>query len=135
MLDKSSLKLLSLKICYAKKWSGRSYQLVRPKWFDIINLFLIGRNGSLRYSLVLEAVSPLHVRSKVCMAPFYVRSKECKFAPHLEESNADFAPHMEGSHADFAPHMERRHSFRNQQIDKDAVLAHKKNSFFKPPIS
>ena len=67
---------------------------------------------------VPEPVSPLHVRSEVCMtpfhvqskvyiAPFYVRSKDCKFSPHLEHwSIADFSRHMEGSHAQFAPHME-----------------------------
>ena len=72
-------------------------------------------------------MSPLHVRSKVCMAPFSVRSQICiapihvrskfaDFAPHMYGSNADFAPHLEGSHADFAPRLERRHSFRDQQI-------------------
>ena len=79
-------------------------------------------------------MSPLHVRSEVCMASFHVRikiciapihvhSKDCKFAPHLEGSNADFALHMEGSQADFAPHMERRHSFKYQQIAKIAIPA------------
>ena len=49
-------------------------------------------------------MSPLHVRSKVCLAPFHVRSKVC------------IAPHMEGNHADFAPHMKRRHSFKDQKM-------------------
>ena len=65
----------------------------------------IGRNLILSYFSVLETISSLYVRSKVCMAPFNVRSIVCKFAPHMDGSNADFAPHMEGSHADFAPHI------------------------------
>ena len=81
--------------------------------------------------MVPETMSPLYVRSKVCMAPFHVRSKVyiapihvrskvCKFASHMDGSNADFAPHMPGSHADFAPHLEQRHSFRDQRIAKIA---------------
>ena len=100
------------------------------------------RKGNFCYFLVPETVSPLHVRSKVCLAPFHVRSKfniapfyvqrkDCKFAPHLEESNADFALHMEASNADFAPHMERRNSFRDQQIAKIYISA---IFFFKPPM-
>ena len=75
--------------------------------------------------LVPETVSPLHVRSEVCIAPFYVRSKDYEFATHLEGSNANFAQHME-----------QRHSFRDQQTAKIATSA---NCFFllslKPPIS
>ena len=83
---------------------------------------------------VLETMSPLDVRSKVCMAlfhvwskvciaPIHVRSKVCKFAPHMDGSYADFAPDMEGIHADFAPHMERRHCFRDQIKAKTASFA------------
>ena len=84
------------------------------------------RNWSLSIScFVSETMSPLYVRSKVCMAPFnvwskvfiapiHVESKVCKFAPHMDGSNADFALHMEGRHADFALHNKRRHSFKDQ---------------------
>ena len=66
---------------------------------------------------------PLHVRSKFCFAPFFVWTKDCKLAPLLERSITDFALHKEGSHADFVPHMERRHSFRDQQIAKIDISA------------
>ena len=92
--------------------------------------------------LVPETMSPLYVRSKVCMAPFnvrskvcmasiHVRSKVCKFATYMDGSNVDFAPHMEGSHEDFAPHMERRHSFRDQIIAKTAIFANFQRELFK----
>ena len=67
-------------------------------------------------------MSPLHVRSRVCIAPFHVRGKFCEFAPHMDGRNADFARHTEESHADFVPHMERRHSFRNQIIAKIVIF-------------
>ena len=67
-------------------------------------------------------MSPFHVRSKVCIAPIHVRSKFADFAPHMDGSNADFAPHIEGSHADFAPHTERRHSFRDRKIAEIAYF-------------
>ena len=76
-------------------------------------------------------IAPFHVRSKVCIAPFHVRSKVYKFAPHMDGSNADFAPHMEESHADFAPHMEQRHSCRDQKIAKFAIFANFQKDFFK----
>ena len=87
------------------------------------------------YFLDPETVSPIHVKSKVCIAPFHVRSKVCialfhvrskidKFAPHMDGSKADFAPHMEGSHADFAPHMERRHCCRDKITAKFAIFAY-----------
>ena len=64
--------------------------------------------------LFLYNMSPLLMRSKVCMAPINMQSKFADFTPHMEGSNSDFAQHMEGNHAHFAPHMERRHSFRDQ---------------------
>ena len=98
-------------------------------------LYKFGRNCNLSYFLDPETMSPLHVRSEVCIAPFHVRSKVCiapfhvrskvnKFAPHMDGSNADFAPHMGESHADFAPHMEQRHSCRDQKIAKFAIFAY-----------
>ena len=59
-------------------------------------------------SLKSETMSPLHVRSKVCMAPFYMRSKVCIAPIHVGSKLADFAPH--GSKADFVPHMEGSHA-------------------------
>ena len=102
----------------------------------------IVRNLNLSYFLVLETMSLLYVRSKVCMAPFdvrskvcmasiHVRSKVCKFASHMVGSNAHFAPHMERSHADFAPHMEGRHSFRYQIIAKPECFANVQRESFK----
>ena len=87
-------------------------------------------------------MSPLYVRSKVCMTPFHVRSnvstapihvrsKVCKFALDMDGSYAEFAPHMEGSHGDFAPHMERRHSFRQQIIAKTACFVNVQRETFK----
>ena len=75
-----------------------------------------------------ETMSPLDVRSKVCIAPFQVRSKFPAFAAlHIEGNNADFAPHMEGSHEDFTSHIERRHSFKNQKKGKIVNSANFKN--------
>ena len=76
-----------------------------------------GRINKFNLFLVPKPISPLHVRSKVCLAlyhvrsegciaPIHVQSKVCQFAPHKGGSNAGFAPLMEGSHADFAPLME-----------------------------
>ena len=88
----------------------------------------IFRNCNFSDFLVPEIMSPLHVRSKFCIAPIHVRSKLADFALHRDGSNADFAPHIEGSHADFAPHMEWRHRFRDQQIVK---IANSSNVFLK----
>ena len=68
-------------------------------------------------------MSPLNVRSKVCIAPFHVRSKVYKFAPHMNGSNAHFAPRIDGSNADSARHMERRHNFRDIIKAEFAILA------------
>ena len=75
---------------------------------------LIDRGNFIAQGRIPETMSPLYVRSKVCMAPYHVQSKVCKFAPHMDGSNTDFAPHMEWSNADFAPQMEQKHSFRDQ---------------------
>ena len=63
-------------------------------------------------------MSPLHVRSKVCMATFDVRRKVCQFAPHIK-----------GSHADFAPHMEWRHSFGERKLQTLQFLQIFKKNF------
>ena len=76
-------------------------------------------------------MAPFHVRSKVCIAPIHVRSKVCKITAHMDGSNADFSLHIEGSHADFAPHMERRHSFRDRIIAKPACFANGQRKLFK----
>ena len=78
---------------------------------------------SFRYYLVPETMSPLHVRSKVCMAPFYVLSKVCIAPIYVRSKFADIAPHIDGSNADFAPHIERRHSFRDQKIAQMPISA------------
>ena len=45
-------------------------------------------------------MSPLHVRSKVCMGPFNVRSKVCIAPIHWQSKFVDFTPHVEGTNAD-----------------------------------
>ena len=64
-------------------------------------------------------MSPLYVRSKVCIAPFQLPSKVC------------IAPHMDGSHADFALQLERRHSFNDQIGAKNACFANGQRELFK----
>ena len=102
--------------------------------------YKFGGNGHLSYIFFPETMSPLYVRSKVCMASFLVQSKVCiapiqvwnkvcKFALHMDGSNADFVLHMEGGHVSFAPHMEWRHSFRDQ-----IALPVFKWKYLKPPI-
>ena len=76
-------------------------------------------------------MAPFHVRSKVCNAPIHVQSKVCKLALHMDGSIANFAPHMEGSHADLAPRIKRRHSFRYQMIAKTASFANLHRELFK----
>ena len=81
--------------------------------------------------LVPEHMSPLHVRSEVCMAPFHVRSKVCIAPIHVQNKVCQFAPHMDGSNADFASHMEGRRSFRDQQIAKIAIFTSFQKYLFK----
>ena len=64
------------------------------------------RNGNFSNLLVPETMSPLHVRSRVCMAPIHVVNKVCITPIHVWNKFADW----EGSHADFTPHIEQKHS-------------------------
>ena len=80
-------------------------------------------------------MSPLHVRSKVCMVPFHVLSKVWIAPFHLRSKVYKFAPHMDRSHADFAPHVERRHIVKEQNnSNKCQFKPIFKNNFLKPPI-
>ena len=140
----ANLRYSPSKYFTSQKSSHRSFKLLKYRCL-IKFLYKFGRNCNLNCFLDPETMSPLHVRSEVCIAPFHVQSKVCiapfhvrskvyKFAPHMDGSNADFAPHMEESHADFAPHMEQRHSCRDQKKQNMQFLQIFKNIFFKPPI-
>ena len=119
------LKVLSLKIFLILKEVIKTLKKMAFKRF--FNKF--GRICNVNYFLVPEPMSPVLVRSKVCIATIHVRSKVCQFAPHMDESKADLVPHMKGSHADFAPYMKWRHSFRDQKIAKIENLANLQKIF------
>ena len=78
--------------------------------FSLNLLFLKITNSfrNLNYFVDPETMSPLYVRSKVCIAPFHVRSKVCFASIHVPSKVCKFASHMNGSIADLAPHMEGR---------------------------
>ena len=102
----------------------------------------IGSVGNFNYFLVPENMSPLHVRSKVCMASFHLRSEVGIAHIHVRSKVCQFASHMDGSNADFAPHMKEAMQtllrtwtgdigrFRDQFFSKIVISANfqKKNS-------
>ena len=79
-----------------KKMSHMSYKLPRYRWFAKIFLKISRNCNSCNY-LVPQTMSPLQVRSKVCMAVFHVRSKVCIASIHVRSKLAAFAPHMDGN--------------------------------------
>ena len=124
------LKVLSLKIFHTQKRSYKTYKVLRYRWGEKI---IYENWPKYHFFFGPETISPLHVRSKVCMAPFHVQSKVCKSLIQVRSKFAHFAPHMEGSHVDIALHIEWRHSFMDQQKLVLHILPIFKKNLFNPP--